>query len=283
MNNSLSVVIITYNNYLYKFGCIESVILALLNQKDVDFEIIVVDNCSSKNDKNLLEKFVAIHCKNKEVKIIQNEINNISKGRNIGVCHSKNDLVLFIDDDIILSDKYTLKKIMLRSRIHTYGYSAERKWSQKNWYQTNKYSLNKRIIKNEGDYKILTVEPDPIIRRKQENRHLTRTYIGNFGFAIKSVLEKVGGWDECYNGYGIEDDDMALKLYLNFGRPVLLNDISVIHIWHEINLNNYNQLYENQKRFQMLLREKNIECFHMGRILYNEKDVLEFGTIQNFI
>ena len=47
---TMTIVIITHNNYSYKNGCIESVIYSLLNQVGLHFEIVVVDNCSDEDN-----------------------------------------------------------------------------------------------------------------------------------------------------------------------------------------------------------------------------------------
>jgi len=54
--SELSVVIITYNNYSLKNGCIESVLLALDSQSDVHFDVAVVDNHSSSEDYEMFSK-----------------------------------------------------------------------------------------------------------------------------------------------------------------------------------------------------------------------------------
>ena len=60
--SELSVVIITYNNYSLKNGCIESVLLALDSQSDVHFDVVVVDNHSSVKDYEMLKDFVSHIC-----------------------------------------------------------------------------------------------------------------------------------------------------------------------------------------------------------------------------
>ena len=92
----LSVIIITHNNYALKDGCIEAEILSILNQTETDFEIIVVDNCSDKNNFNNLQNFIS-KLNNCNIKLIKNNINNISKARNLGAKTAISDLLLFMD------------------------------------------------------------------------------------------------------------------------------------------------------------------------------------------
>ena len=131
-------------------------------------------------------------------------------------------------------------------------------------------------MKNADSYDIITKIPDPIVRGKKNNRHLIRTYIGNFGFVRKDVLKDVGMWNEDYLGYGVEDDTMAFKLYMKYGRPLIFKDLSVVHVWHNIKEKNYIELETNRKKFEEILNKNKVKVFHVGRILYEEDDVIEW-------
>jgi len=270
---NISIVIITYNNLTLKNGCLESVILSLYNQINVSYEIIIVDNSSNKKNikylQKLQKKYITLH-------VIYNSVNNISMGRNIGAKNANYELILFMDDDIILPQKNILEKMIVNATNKEYGFSAIRLWTPEDWYKKNKRLLNRKIRKKVHNYDIQASEPLPEIRRKNNNRHLIRTYIGNFGFIKKNALIEVGYWDECYKGYGVEDDAMVFKLYLKYHRPVILNNICVIHIWHNIKDHNYKQLNENKKIYDSLLKKHGIDNFHIGRLLYNESNVIEF-------
>jgi lysozyme family protein len=63
---------------------------------------------------------------------------------------------------------------------------------------------------------------------------------------------------------------------MKYGRPAILDDLCVVHIWHEISKTNYKQLEENKNIYNHILKENGIKNFHTGRILYNESDVIEF-------
>ena len=270
---TFSVVVITHNNFSVKNGCIETVILSIERQKNVNYEIIVIDNNSENQDK---EKLKALALKHPNIKLLFNCENNISKGRNLGALNAKYDYIIYIDDDMVLNDNLTFDSMQNLIKDQVYGYSAKRLWTLEGWYERNKSKIHENILKNVDNYAMITSEPDPIVRRMKNNRHLVRTYIGNFGFIKKEALESVGMWNEDYSGYGIEDDTMAFKLYMKYGRPLILNEISVVHIWHEINKKNYLELIENKKKFDLLLKKHGVKVFHVGRILYKEDNVIEW-------
>ena len=54
----LSIIVLTHNNYLLKNGCVETVLLSIVNQVNVMFEIIIVDNNSNNDNRVLLKQFV---------------------------------------------------------------------------------------------------------------------------------------------------------------------------------------------------------------------------------
>lgn len=269
----LSVVIITHNNFSEKNGCIETVLLSILHQKNINAEIVVVDNNSKVSDqiklKNLVDHF-------DKVKLIYNPINNISKGRNLGAENANSNYIIYMDDDMILNNNLILYNLSKLIGDHVYGYSATRLWTQECWYENHKEEINKNILKNADTYDIITKIPDPVVRGKKNNRHLIRTYIGNFGFVRKDALKDVGMWNEDYSGYGVEDDTMAFNLYIKFGRPLILKELSVVHVWHNIKEKNYIELEANKKKFEDILNKNKVKVFHVGRILYEEDDVIEW-------
>lgn len=268
----LSIVIVTHNNFTNKNGCIENVINSLLKQNNLLFDIIIVDNNSNKID---VEKLKKLQLKYENLNVYYSKINNISHGRNIGAKLSKSDIILFLDDDMILIDDTTLSDVYKIANQSTYGYAATRLWTVDGWYEENKLNFDKLMQKKENLFEKHLILPNPKIRNKKNVRHLARTYIGNFGFVKKDALEDVGFWDESYKGYGLEDDDMALKLYLKYGRPKVLSEIKVVHISHLIKETNYIELEKNKLIFEQKLKQQGIKMFHVGRLMYEEEDVLE--------
>lgn len=247
--SELSVVIITYNNYSLKNGCIETVLLALDVQRDVNFDVVVVDNHSSQKDYELLEHFVDCISISYNLCLVRNVCNNISKGRNMGVRQTKGDTILFLDDDTLLLENNILIQLLQQSKGKEYGCAAIREWTPKGWYDNNKHILESCLRRKKEPLNVPIQEPIPRVRRKDNLRHLIRSYIGNFGFIKRSALEYVGFWNEQFVGYGLEDDYMAFLLYINYGEPIRLSSIHVIHVWHEISEQNYIQLERNKHDF----------------------------------
>lgn len=108
----VSVIVVTYNRKIILQECINS----LLSQ-DVteDFEIIIIDNCSSDNT----EEFIKRHLDSR-VKFIKNKGRlNIWDCKKIGIKHSLGDIIAFIDDDCT-AEKNWLK--VIKSSLNSYDF-----------------------------------------------------------------------------------------------------------------------------------------------------------------
>jgi len=100
----LSIVVPVYNVEEYLVRCFES----FLSQSFVDWEMIIVDDCSPDNSQAIIQKYQAldsrIHC------IINQENKGLGGTRNIGVSHCQGDYILFIDSDDYISDESALEQ-----------------------------------------------------------------------------------------------------------------------------------------------------------------------------
>jgi glycosyltransferase involved in cell wall biosynthesis len=95
----ISVIIPAYNTAKYIDKCLESVI----NQTYSNLEIIIVDDCSTDNTREVLKKYNKI----KNIKIIYNEVNSgLSFSRNHGLSVATGDYIGYIDSDDYISLNY---------------------------------------------------------------------------------------------------------------------------------------------------------------------------------
>tara|TARA_B100000427_G_C15419601_1_gene555766 strand:- start:126 stop:968 length:843 start_codon:yes stop_codon:yes gene_type:complete len=101
MNENVSLVIPAYN----ASKTIEPVINSALCQSYNFNEIIVVDDCSKDNTKDIISNFNNIFL----IKNYENQ--GLSKSRNIGIKKSKNEIFACIDADVQL-DKFWLEKLI---------------------------------------------------------------------------------------------------------------------------------------------------------------------------
>ncbi len=87
----VSIVIVNYNTFELTSKCIESI---YLNTTDVNYEIILVDNCSSECDPNkFIRKYPAITL------VINDENGGFAKGNNIGIKQASGKFILLLNSD----------------------------------------------------------------------------------------------------------------------------------------------------------------------------------------
>ena len=98
-NDLISIVIPVYNASKY----IEETIKSIENQTYQNYEAIFIDDGSSDNSVEIIEKHKS---QNSKIKIIKNSHQGVSKARNIGIKNAKGRFLTFLDsDDIWLESK----------------------------------------------------------------------------------------------------------------------------------------------------------------------------------
>ena len=97
VNPKVSIIIPTYNASTY----IEETLESIFNQTFCDYEIIVIDDGSTDNTKDLLEKYA-----HKITYIYQENSGAPAKPRNVGIQRAKAPYIALFDaDDIMLEKK----------------------------------------------------------------------------------------------------------------------------------------------------------------------------------
>jgi len=202
-NLQVSVVIPVYNNGDTLNECLDSLLNQSLNINA--YEIIVVDNNSTDKSREILKKYAAKH---NNVKFFKQHRQGPSPTRNKGTFHAKAAIILFLDADMI-ADSDLLKQHLLSHEYHTgsvLGY-FETGWEK----SSNSFLqyLDKSSIQNAFNFK-----DNSIVNYKN-------FYTGNVSIK-KKMVEKIGGFDENYILYGVEDIDLGYRLYC-YGDKILFN------------------------------------------------------------
>ena len=269
-NHSISIIVLTHNAYTKKNSCIEPALYSLMNQNKVAFQIIVVNNNSTEEDTKKLTTFINQHKSLNDIQLV-NCNTCVAKARNIGVKHALGNLIIFTEEDMIYVDNLTIFKIDKMAINNTYGYGATRLWTKIDWFEKNMIEISVHVKMK--DFKIFYENsglPDPSIRNKSNEKYLVRSFIGNLGFIKKTAFRQIKGFPEQFIGYAVEDDAFSFLCYLAFGKPVILKDISVVHISHFINQSSYNEYHRNLKIYHDLLNRHGYKSFHIGDLLYPE-------------
>lgn len=94
-----SICVPVYNKMQYLRRCLESIV----NQKNDDYEILFVDDCSADGSRELLEKLAECTDKVRLIKNIQNQ--GLSNNRNILIENALGKYIIFLDPDDTINEE----------------------------------------------------------------------------------------------------------------------------------------------------------------------------------
>lgn len=191
----ISVVIATYN----RRNLLEKALESLVNQsypKD-KFEILIVDDGSSDNTGEIVNKLMKLH---DYLRYIKTENQGPAKSRNVGINNAGGEIVAFIDDDC-LADRDWLKEIMNSFKTQKDAVGIEGKTIT---YPEEVTPFTYQVVNNGGGY--LTC---------------------NIAYK-KVILDKVGGFDTDYPFPHDEDADLAWSV-MQYGKIYFEPKVLVVH------------------------------------------------------
>ena len=129
MNSKISVIVPFYNiNKLALRRCIDSI----LRQSYRDFELIIVNDGSSKNYEDIEKEYLE---KDNRIIFIRNEHAGVSAARNKGIEVSKGEYIAFVDSDDYVEENYlsTLYNAIQDSDIAIGAVLVQNYWTYHRW------------------------------------------------------------------------------------------------------------------------------------------------------
>lgn len=275
MEDEISLIIITADKQFYLLFVLYN-LSQLRNDLD-KMEIIIVDNGET-NSLEVIKKF------NKKLKIryFRKKILNRSIARNIGAYMAKNEVLFFLDDDIIIQPDFFNKHlfyhdpdseiVVIGNTVKVYAYITDKK-----------YSNNIKLIDNQIKKMCQNFKMDTYRNIFFENLPMySSNWIGFFTSNIslkKKLWDASGGFDENFMGWGFEDLEYAYRLVKKGGKLVYARNIISYHMEHTKGKENF--LFELQRNIQYFYEkyERNSEIekywdFFRGKISLEEFDNL---------
>ncbi len=244
-NPLVSIVIPSKDNFVVLEQCIDS----LIGITDYNnYEIIVVDNGSAEENKEIISKF--LH--RRGIVYVYEEMDfNFAKMCNIGAGYSKGEFILFLNDDIEIVDREWLGRMLGQAmQPHTGAVGAKLLYPENNCIQ-HIGICNLPI----GPSHAFVGIPDSLVVSFSRNR-LTYNWIAVTGACLlvsKKKFEEVQGFDErltvAYN-----DVDLCFKLYEAGYYNVSRMDAVLYH--HESFSRGYDA--EDKDKLDRLKLERNI-------------------------
>lgn len=112
----VSIIMPAYNKENY----IQKTLDSIIQQKFIDFELIIIDDGSTDKTRNILEEYRVL---DKRIKIHHIENGGVSNARNIGLRHAVGDWIQFLDADDLIDPEYLINAIQLAEKKRC-GYSV---------------------------------------------------------------------------------------------------------------------------------------------------------------
>jgi peptidoglycan-N-acetylglucosamine deacetylase len=205
---NLSIIIPAYNEEKNIKNCIESVINSKYDEKLI--EIIIVDDKSTDNTSKIVKKIINNN-PNINIKLVYGEHKGKAQALNIGVKHSKENIIMCLDADVIV-EKNTIQKLISPLKKEIVG-------------ATNAVVLIKKPKKMIEHFQYIEYYMNSLIRISFANVYKNSIwFFGAIACYKKEVLDKVGGFK---NDTLTEDMDICLEIYKNNYKIITVKDAQV--------------------------------------------------------
>lgn len=214
----VAIILVNYNGAKDTIDCIKS----LLVIEDVEYEIVVVDNCSTDDSLNKLRQFQ----KKYSFTLLQTEQNyGFSSGNNVGIRYARNaDFYLLLNNDTVVRPDFLKKLIVEFQKNPKCGATTPKilYYSQPNtiWYAGG--SFNRRTARSEHYH-------------YNQNNNINDKFSQKVTFASgcclcvsKSTIEKIGLLNEDFFLYE-EDAEFCYRLIEAGFEIIYIPDSVVLH------------------------------------------------------
>jgi GT2 family glycosyltransferase len=253
----ISIILTTYNWKEALSCCLES----LFNQDDLNFEIIIADDGSRLDTKNLINAF------SKESPVTLKHVYHKDNGfraaaiRNKAVLQSEGDYLIFLDGDcVVLSHFISRHRFLAQENCFVPGNRIllNQKFTQTvlnehlPLYQQSCFTFLKWRLQNKINR--LT----PLIYLPFNNFRLYRSKHWGNAMTCNLAMWKidffaVNGFDELFQGWGYEDSDLVIRLiHLGVKRKEGRFALPVLHLWHK-----QNDRTNQESNYQLLIERLN--------------------------
>lgn len=226
---TLSIIILTWNSSRYIKRCLDSI---YENIKDISFEVIVVDNGSKDETKDILREYSKVHDNLEVIYLDKNFGTTIT--RNLAVKKSKGEFILFLDSDTEIKKDSVNMLLDAMKRNENIGIVAPRLVYPDNSIQPSckKFpTLTIKVLKFFGFDKIATPTElyEEEVYRHEFNRIIEVDYCISACLLVRrSALENIGLFDERIF-YAPEDVDLALRMWEKGFRTLYVPQAVVVH------------------------------------------------------
>jgi len=227
--NSLSVIIVSYNTRKLTIACILSV---FLETKGVDFDIIVVDNCSTDGSADFLEqKF------NDNITLVRNKTNvGFAAANNYAAQQAPGDLLLLLNPDTIVLDGAIDALVDFSSQYPDAGIWGGLTFFPDGslnptfcWQRQTLWSLFCQAAGLTSLFRNSPIfNPEGAGRVAMQKVRTVDIVSGCFFLIKKDLWQRLGGFDPEFFMYG-EEADLCLRAKKLGAQPMVTHAARIIH------------------------------------------------------
>ncbi|MBW8823587.1 MAG: glycosyltransferase family 2 protein [Xanthomonadales bacterium] len=226
-----SLVVSTYNWKEALALCLRSIAA----QKVLPLEVVVADDGSRGDTAELIRAIAAdfpvplIHAWQKDAGF------RLARVRNLGIAASRGDYVIFLDGDLILHPMFVADHLaLIRPGIFLQGSRLNASPAESARLLAGGKPKFSPFMDMEGRYKRKHALRLPWIARRKALTAEGGQMMGcNMGI-WRTDLDRVNGFDDDYEGWGREDDDISARLkHAGLVRRPLRFAGLAIHLWHK--------------------------------------------------
>ena len=233
----VSIIVSTYNQP----KMLNIVLAALENLNNKKFEVVIADDGSNSETKELIDKLKCNLTYNLKHVWQEDDGFRAAAARNKAVADSVGEYLIFLDGDCVVLPSYLDEHIRLRELgwfVRGNRAMLSEKFTQKVLDENipihtfTKLTWFKHRLRNNLK-RLLPLYHFPLgIYRKFKSKDWYGVKTCNLGVWRKD-FELVNGFDERYTGWGREDADLAVRLFNNgIKRKEGIYSTCVLHLWH---------------------------------------------------
>lgn len=223
--NKISVIICTANKPYHLLFTIQKIYNIIIN---INGELIIIDNGKKNVPKEILHNY-------SKLKYVKESYENRAKARNQGAQLSSGNILFFLDDDIIINDNFFIKQLYYLNNYPS-GIIIGQTLNTYNFIENTNYIYDIKALKEKtldickkgkaDNYRSIFFETIPLC-----SKNWCGFYSSNMCILKRNWI-KLGGFDEKFVGWGIEDFDFAFRATNNGMNIIYAKDIKSFHICH---------------------------------------------------
>jgi GT2 family glycosyltransferase len=213
---SISIVILNYNGRKF----LEENLSSVFQSNYMNFEVVFVDNGSSDDSVRFVESYFGHHG---NLKVITSSKNlGCSRGRNLGLVHTKGDLIVFLDNDTKVDPEWLVELAKVCQKDPSVGVAQSKLLR----------ADNPKKIDSTGGF--LDFFANPLQRGLMEDdigqyEHADEIFYAGGAFMFRrEVLDRIGLFDSDFFLW-YEDTDLSWRSWLAGYRVIYVPKSVVLH------------------------------------------------------